>query len=157
MTMIEVRITPSYSQLDHAAFFFPCFLLPLLVLFYISYIAVSRCGKLAQWTVLFILSYGRKQSRSAAGSNSFYFLEPHHHVGRLESKYPPSGSAVLKQQDWKKEKAEMSGSFRRRKDRHWLLTEWDLLLATFSHDTTTGLKEIRSVAITEVNDTVLWD
>jgi len=62
-----------------------------------------------------------ERSRSAAGSNSFYFLEPPHHVGRLKSKYPPSGSAVLKQHDLKKT-AEMNESFERRKDRHWLLT-----------------------------------
>lgn len=40
----------------------------------------------------------------------------------------------------------MNESFERRKDRHWLLTECDLLLATFSHDTTAELKHRNEVS-----------
>lgn len=156
MTMIEVRTAPPYSPLDHAAFFFPL-VLALLVLFYISYIAVSRDGKLVQWTVLFILSYGRKQIKVGQQqvATAFIFLS---HITMWEGWNP--NAHHLDQLFWSsmtEKNAGMSGSFKRRKDRHWLLTEWDLLLATFSHDTTTGLIEIRSVAIIEVNDTVLWD
>lgn len=157
MTMIEVRIAPPYSPLDHAAFFFS-FLLPLLVLF-ISHIAVSRCGKLVQWTVLFILLYGRKEIKVGQQQVATVFIFLSHFT--MWGGWDPN-THHLDQLFWssmtkKKKEAEMSGSFKRRKDKHWLLTEWDLLLATFSHDTTTGLIEIRSVAITEVNDTVLWD
>lgn len=105
--MIEVRIVPPYLPLDCAGFFF-FLLLPSSSINFIIYLLHSsrwiwKTGSMNH-TVCSVVwqKQIKERSRSAAGSNSFYFLEPHHHVGRLKSKYPPSGSAVLKQHGFKK-------------------------------------------------------
>lgn len=164
MIMTEVRVAPPYLPLNHAASSY----IPLpqhpttsqLILFYICYAAVVRYGRWVHWTLLFILWYGRKQikerSRLAAGSNSFYFLEPHHHVGRLKCEYPPSGSAVLKQHDLKKYRNE----WKLRKEKGQALAA-DSVICCLPHLVMTlqqsSNTEMRSVATIKVNDTVLWD